>query len=97
MDIFLLASIFLFSIGLVGVLIKRNALLFFLSIEMMLNSANLAFVYFAARWGNETGHIWVFFVLLVAAAEAAVGLAIIVQTFRIKQVVDLDQYNSLKG
>jgi NADH-quinone oxidoreductase subunit K len=96
-DLYVFASMFLFTVGLVGVLTKRNALLFFLSIEMMLNSANLLFVSFSNRWGNEIGHVWVFFVLLIAAAEAAVGLAIIVQTFRCKQVVDLDQYNVLKG
>ena len=97
MPTFLIASLILFGIGLLGVLIKRNALLFFLCIEMMLNGANLAFVGFATRWGNETGHMWVFFVLLLAAAEAAVGLAIIVHAFRYKQAVDLDQFNNLKG
>jgi NADH-quinone oxidoreductase subunit K len=90
-------SMALFSIGIVGVLTKRNALIFFLSIEMMLNAANLLFVSFSRQWGNEIGLLWVFFVLVVAAAEAAVGLAIIINLFRTKQVVDIDQYNSLKG
>jgi len=97
MDIFIFASMFLFTVGLIGVLTRRNAVLFFISIEMMLNSANLLFVVFSQRWGNEIGHVWVFFVLLIAATEAAVGLAIIVQAFRRKQVVDLDQFNFLKG
>jgi NADH-quinone oxidoreductase subunit K len=91
------ASMALFAIGVLGVLIKRNTLILFLSIEMMLNSANLLFVYFSSYWGNEIGLLWVFFVLLVAAAEAAVGLAIIIHLFRTRQLVDVDQYNKLKG
>lgn len=90
-------SLALFSIGLIGVLAKRNALVLFLSIELMLNAANLLFVSFAYDWGNQTGLVWVFFVLVVAAAEAAVGLAIIVNLFRSKQVVDIDQFNELRG
>jgi NADH-quinone oxidoreductase subunit K len=90
-------SMALFSVGVIGVLTKRNALIFFLSIEMMLNASNLLFVAFARQWGNEIGLLWVFFVLMVAAAEAAVGLAIIINLFRTKQVVDVDQYNSLRG
>ncbi len=93
----LFISMALFSVGVIGVLTKRNALIFFLSIEMMLNAANLLFVSFARLWGNEIGLLWVFFVLVVAAAEAAVGLAIIINLFRTKQVVDIDQYNSLRG
>lgn len=90
-------SMAMFLIGIVGVLTKRNALIFFLSIELMLNSANLLFVAFANRWENETGLVWVFFVLVVAAAEAAVGLAMIINLFRWKQVVDMDQFNDLRG
>ena len=90
-------SMALFAIGILGVLAMRNALIFFLSIEMMLNAANLLFVGFARHWGNEIGLIWVFFVLVVAAAEAAVGLAIIINLFRSKQVVDVDQFNTLRG
>ena len=90
-------SMAMFVIGIVGVLAMRNALIFFLSIEMMLNSANLLFVAFANHWGNLTGLVWVFFVLVVAAAEAAVGLAIIINLFRSKQVVDVDQFNLLRG
>ena len=90
-------SMALFAIGIVGVLISRNALILFLSIEMMLNSANLLFVTFARAWGNQVGLIWVFFVLVVAAAEAAVGMAILIHLFRSKRVVDIDQYNVLRG
>lgn len=94
---FILISMAMFTIGIIGVLSRRNALILFLSIEMMLNSANLLFVAFAHQWGNQTGLVWVFFVLVVAAAEAAVGLAIIIHLFRSKQVVDIDQYNVLRG
>lgn len=99
MDISLMVfiSMAMFGIGMLGVLIKRNALVFFLSIELMLNSANLLFVTFAREWGNQIGLVWVFFVLVVAAAEAAVGLAIVINLFRSKQVVDVDQYDELRG
>lgn len=90
-------SMAMFTIGIIGVLVKRNAIILFLSIELMLNSSNLLFIAFANVWGNEIGLAWVFFVLVVAAAEAAVGLAIIINLFRSKQVVDVDQYNTLKG
>lgn len=90
-------SMILFAVGIVGVLTKRNALIFFLSIELMLNAANLLFVAFSNRWDNQTGLVWVFFVLVVAAAEAAVGLAIIINLFRCKQVVDVDQFHDLRG
>lgn len=90
-------SMAMFAIGIIGVLAKRNALIFFMSIEIMLNAGNLLFVAFARHWGNEIGQVWVFFVLVVAAAEAAVGLAIIINLFRSKQDVDIDQYNDLRG
>lgn len=90
-------SMAMFAIGIIGVLSRRNTLILFLSIELMLNAANLLFVTFARDWGNQIGHVWVFFVLIVAAAEAAVGLAIVVNLFRSKQLVDVDQYNVLRG
>lgn len=90
-------SMVLFSIGIIGVLINRNVLIMILSIEMMLNSANLLFVAFAREWGNQIGLVWVFFVLVVAAAEVAVGIAIIINLFRSKKVIDIDQYNVLRG
>lgn len=95
--IILLISIAMFSVGIIGVLTRRNALIFFLSIELMLNAANLLFVGFSRVWGNEIGLMWVFFILVVAAAEAAAGFAIIINMFRLKQVVDVDQYNELRG
>jgi NADH-quinone oxidoreductase subunit K len=91
-----LISLLMFTVGIIGVLLRRNTLIFFLSIELMLNASNLIFVYFAKIQGNQLGLVWVFFVLVVAAAEAAVGLAIVINQFRSKQVVDIDQYNSLK-
>lgn len=96
-SLFILISMAMFAIGIIGVLAMRNTLIFFLSIELMLNSANLLFVAFARMWGNEIGLVWVFFVLVVAAVEAAVGLAIIINLFRAKQSVDIDQYNILRG
>jgi NADH-quinone oxidoreductase subunit K len=90
-------SMAMFAIGIIGILCRRNALIMFLSVELMLNSANLLFVSFARSWANSTGLVWVFFVLVLAAAEAAVGFAIIINLFRSKQVVDIDQYDSLRG
>ncbi len=87
----------MFALGIIGVLTRRNAFILFLSIELMLNSANLLFVAFSRFWGNPIGLIWVFFVLVVAAAEAAVGLAIMINLFRAKHSVDIDQFNILRG
>ncbi len=93
--VILIASLMMFAIGIIGCLIRRNALIFFLCIEMMLNAANLLFVAFANQWSDINGLVWVFFVLIVAAAEAAVGLAIVISLFRSKRSVDLDQYSDL--
>ena len=90
-------SAIVFVIGVVGVLVRRNALIIFMSIELMLNAANLAFVAFAREMGSVDGQIFVFFVMTVAAAEVAVGLAIIVNVFRLKETVYVDEINLLKG
>jgi NADH-quinone oxidoreductase subunit K len=90
-------SAILFTIGALGVLIKRNALIIFMSVELMLNAANLAFVAFANTYGQLSGQIIVFFVIAVAAAEVAVGLALIVAIFKSKRSIDVDQMSSLKG
>ena len=90
-------SAVIFVIGVVGVLVRRNALIIFMSIELMLNAANLAFVAFAREMGSLDGQIFVFFVMAVAAAEVAVGLAIIVNVFRLKETVYVDEINLLKG
>ena len=90
-------SAILFTIGAVGVLIRRNAIIIFMSVELMLNAANLAFVAFARFHGQLSGQIFVFFVITVAAAEVAVGLALIVAIFRTKESIDVDKINELKG
>jgi NADH-quinone oxidoreductase subunit K len=90
-------SAILFTIGILGVLIRRNAIIIFMSVELMLNSANLAFITFARMHQSLDGQVFVFFVMAVAAAEVAVGLALIVAIFRNKQSIDVDQINSLHG
>ncbi len=90
-------SAVVFSIGVVGVLVRRNALVIFMSIELMLNAANLAFVAFARAMNSLDGQVFVFFVMTVAAAEVAVGLAIIVNLFRLRETVFVDEINLLKG
>jgi NADH-quinone oxidoreductase subunit K len=87
----------LFILGILGVLIRRNPLIIFMSIELMLNGANLAFLAFSTSFHVLTGQIFVFFVMTVAAAEVAVGLALIVVIFRTKHNIDVDVLNSLKG
>jgi|SRR5678816_4449061 NADH-quinone oxidoreductase subunit K len=86
----------LFSIGVLGVLLRRNAIILFMCIELMLNAVNLAFIAFARLHGSE-GHVIVFFVMTVAAAEAAVGLAIMLALFRHNQSLDLQDINLLHG
>jgi NADH-quinone oxidoreductase subunit K len=90
-------SAILFTIGALGVLIRRNPLIIFMSIELMLNAANLAFVAFTRVYNVLAGQIFVFFVMTVAAAEVAVGLALIVTIFRTKHSIDIDEMNNLKG
>ena len=90
-------SAILFIIGVVGVITRRNAIIIFMSIELMLNSANLAFVVFARVHEAMSGQIFVFFVLAVAAAEVAVGLALMVSIFHSKHSIDVDNISSLKG
>jgi NADH-quinone oxidoreductase subunit K len=90
-------SVALFAIGALGVLVRRNAIIIFMSIELMLNSANLAFVSFARHLNDLDGQIFVFFVITVAAAEVAVGLALIVAIFRTKRSINIDEMHLLKG
>ncbi len=90
-------SAILFTLGALGVLIRRNAIVIFMSVELMLNAANLAFVAFARASNSMDGQIYVFFVIAVAAAEVAVGLALIVEIFRTKHNINIDQMNSLQG
>jgi NADH-quinone oxidoreductase subunit K len=90
-------SAILFTIGAMGVLIRRNPLVIFMSVELMLNAANLALVSFTRVRNVLDGQIFVFFVMTVAAAEVAVGLALIVTIFRTKHSINIDEMNSLKG
>jgi len=94
---YILLSAVLFTIGAAGVLVRRNPLIIFMSVELMLNAANLAFVAFASMHGSLDGQIFVFFVMTVAAAEVAVGLALIVQIFKSRHSINVDEMNSLKG
>ncbi len=90
-------SAMLFAIGAGGVLIRRNPLVMFMCIELMLNGVNLAFLTFGKLWGNNDGQVFAFLVMTVAAAEAVVGLAIIIALFRPRQRVDVDEVDELKG
>ena len=94
---YLALSAVLFTLGAAGVLLRRNALIVFMSVELMLNSVNLAFVTFARLHGSVDGQIAVFFVLVVAAVEVVVGLALIVDIFRARETVDVDDVDLLRG
>ena len=93
---YLALSAVLFTIGVVGVIIKRNAIQMFMCIELMLNAVNLTFVTFSSYFGDVTGQLFVFIVMTVAAAEAAVGLGIILAIFRNRESLDVDEANILK-
>jgi NADH-quinone oxidoreductase subunit K len=94
---YVLLSAMLFTLGVVGVLIRRNAIVVFMAVELMLNAANLAFVAFARERANIDGQVLVFFVITVAAAEVAVGLALLVAIFRSKRTTDVDDVSTLHG
>ena len=94
---YLVVSALLFTIGVTGVLVRRNPLVMFMSIELMLNAVNLSFMAFARVLNSVDGWMFVFLVLTVAAAEVVVGLAIIVAIFRTRHAVDVDDLNTLKG
>ena len=96
-DYYIILSAILFTIGAMGVLIRRNPLIIVMSIELMLNAGNLAFVAFSNMYDSFNGQIFVFFVIAVAAAEVAVGLALIVEIFKTKKNINIDEMNSLKG
>jgi NADH-quinone oxidoreductase subunit K len=87
----------IFFIGLVGVIVRRNPLIMLMSIELMFNAANLLFIAFARAWMHNAGHIFAFLVITVAAAEAAIGLAIVVTVFRSARYVDVDDVALMKG
>ena len=94
-DLSLILATILFSIGTIGVLVRRNVIIVFMCVELMLNAVNLAFVALSTVWGID-GQIFVFFVMTVAAAEAAVGLALIISIFRHRESVNLEHFNLLR-
>ena len=94
---YVILSAVLFAIGATGVLVRRNAIMIFMSVELMLNAANLAIVAFGSAFESFSGQVFAFFVIAVAAAEVAVGLALIVEIFKSKKSIDVDQVSSLKG
>ncbi len=93
---YLILAAALFCTGMLGVLIRRNALVVFMCIELMLNAANLTFLAFARERGDMTGHISAFFIIAVAAAEAAVGLAIVISVFRARGTINIDDVQTMK-
>lgn len=96
-EAYVVLSLVLFVLGALGVLLRKNAILVFMSVELMLNAANLALVAFARHWGQVDGHLFVFFVITVAAAEVGVGLALIVAIFRTKQSINIDELHQMEG
>ena len=93
---YLILSAILFSIGTIGVLTRRNAIVIFMCVEMMLNAVNLTFIAFSRYLGNIDGQIFVFFVMTVAAAEAAVGLALMIAFYKNRESIDVEDINLLK-
>lgn len=94
---YILLSTVLFCIGVTGVLFRRNAIIIFMSVELMLNAVNLLLVAFSSYWNDPAGQVFVFFVMVVAAAEVAVGLAILVMIYRNTGSTDVDVLNKLKN
>ncbi len=93
----LVVSVILFSLGVAGFIIRRNVITIFMCIELMLNAVNLAFVAFSRQKGNLDGQLFAFFVIVVAAAEAAVGLAIIIALYRNRETLSIDEIDSMKN
>lgn len=97
LDHYIWLSIILFCIGVMGVLFRRNAIIIFMCIELMLNAVNLMLVAFSKQWSDTGGQVFVFFIMAVAAAEVAVGLAILMLVYRNTKTVDIDFLNNLKS
>lgn len=93
---YLILSAILFAIGTIGVLVRKNAIVIFMCIELMLNAVNLTFIAFSRYLGNIDGQVFVFFVMTVAAAEAAVGLALMIAFFNNKESIEVDDFNLMK-
>ena len=96
-NLYLALGALLFGIGMVGFLYRRNAVVMFMCVELMLNAANLTLVAFARQYGLNHGTVYALFVITVAAAEVAVGLAIIIALFKLKDTVDVDEFDELRG
>ena len=96
LDHILLLSAILFSIGVLGVVLRRNVIVIFMSIELMLNAVNLSFIGFARALDSMTGVVFIFFIIVVAAAEAVVGLSIILAIYRTRKTLNIDEFNLLK-
>jgi len=94
---YLIISAILFTVGVAGVLLRKNAIIIFMCIELMLNAVNLTLIAFSQFLGNTEGQVLVFFVMTVAAAEAAVGLALMISIYRNKETIDVDTLDLLKG
>jgi NADH-quinone oxidoreductase subunit K len=93
----IILAVILFSLGIVGVLVRKNAIVILMSLELMFNAANLVFITFANYYQNLDGQVFVIFVMVTAAAEVAVGLALIVDIFHAKKSISIDEMHSLKG
>jgi NADH-quinone oxidoreductase subunit K len=93
---YLVLSAVLFAIGSAGALTRRNGISIFLSIELMLNAGNLALIAYSRQWGEHTGQIIVFFVMAVAAAEAAIGLALFIAVYRLRRTIDVNRINLMR-
>lgn len=96
-EAFVILSMVLFVLGTMGVLLRKHAILVFMSVELMLNAANLALAAFARQWNDIGGHTFIFFVMTVAAAEVAIGLALIVAIFRHKKSINIDDLHQMEG
>ena len=96
-EAFFALSMVLFVLGAMGVLLRKNAIILFMSVELMLNAANLALAAFARQWNNLDGQVFIFFVMTVAAAEVAVGLALMVAIFRNKRSINIDDLHQMEG
>lgn len=94
---YFILSVLLFGVGMYGVLTQRSGIRILMCVEMMLNAANINFVAFSSLYGQSHGFVYAFFIIAIAAAEAAVGLAIFVNLFRLRQTIELDQVTTLRG
>lgn len=93
---YLVLSAILFSLGVIGVLTRRNAIVLFMCVELMLNAVNLSFIALSSHLGNMDGQVFVFFIMTVAAAEAAVGLALMIAFYRNRETIDVEDFSLLK-